>query len=208
MHLNPDLNLDVFFSLFDLIIFGLVVWGGWVGYSKGAIVQSISLFAMLGGLTIAVILTKYIYFFFISVKSPAPDLFASIVLGILFGGAIYGSTKIRKLVQNNVADAKKTIYVKLVGIALGMMKFFLIVSVFALVTYKLDIYGRFLPPSERKSKLGNLSASSLTKIFKFLKMDYHDTNPQQDTIYLDSLDFQRLKNLHKNVKDLKDNEDF
>ena len=208
MHLNPDINLDVFFSLFDLIIFGLVMWGAWIGYSKGAIVQSISLFALLGGLTISVIITKYIYFFFMSVKSPAPDLFASIVLGILFGGAIYGSVKIRKLVQKNVADAKKTIYTKLVGVALGMMKFFLIVSVFTLVTYKLDIYGRFLPPSERASKLGNLSAGSLTKIFKFLKMDSHETYQSQDTIYLDSLDFQRLKKIHKNVKDLKDKEDF
>ena len=203
--MNVDFDVDLFFSLFDLVIFGLVIWGAYAGYSKGAIVQAISLFALFAGLAISVLVTKLTYSFFIRLESRAPDLFASIVLAFFFIAAIWASNYIRQIVQKNVSELTKGTYNRIIGVGLGMVKFFIIVSVFVLVVYKLDIYGKFLPPSEKGSKLGKLGSNSLMKVFKFLRMDMHD---MQDTIFIlpDSVDIKKIDDMLNDAQEF--NNDF
>lgn len=179
MNIDKNVDLDVFISLFDIVILLLLIWGGYKGYVKGAIVEAISLFALLGGLVFSVVFTKLLYNFFVT-RSNQPDLFASILLGSIFVGALWFSNFITHKTKENAGALPKGRSNRFIGMGLGISKFFLIAAVYVVVLYKVNIYANFLPPGEQKSKLANASKFILTKIFPNLKMEnFHGV---QDTI--------------------------
>ncbi len=174
--MNVDLNLDFWISLFDLIILGLLLWGAYKGYSLGAVVQSISLFALLLGLTLSVVITKQIYRF-LSPRSDVPDLFAVVFLGITYVFAIWGAQYVAFKVKNYMGDVPKTAYIRGIGVIMGIAKYFLIVSLYVLLLFKVEEHAHFLPEREQLSKFSRASVWTLTKIFPYLKMDKKDYKP-------------------------------
>lgn len=163
-------------TFFDFVIFFVVAWGAYKGYVQGAIVQSISLFALLVGLTISVVLTKFVYRF-LSARSDVPDLFAIVLLGIIFVFAIIGSAYINKLVKENVAEAPKSQTNRGIGAGIGVIKFYLIASVYILVLFKIEDHAHFIPDRERKSTVAFASRWVVTKIFPYLKMEKKEYRP-------------------------------
>ncbi len=190
--MNVDFDLDIFFSLFDLAIVGLLCWGAWLGYSKGAIVQTISLFALVAALGISAITSKFIYAFFISNGSKTPDLFAALWLAGLFTAGIFGSGWVRGIVQDRVKELKKTKNDQLIGLGMGVVKMFLIISLYSFVIYNVDYYGHFLPKSEQRSKLGKGTSKVVPTMFKFLRW-----NKTRD----DTIEFQNIDDVYENLKD-------
>ena len=181
MHYSIDINLN--FSLFGLVIFGLWAWGAYRGYKTGAIVMGLSLFAMLAGFVLAAILSKFTYKYFSDQGSKVPDVFGSVVLGIVFIAAIWFSNFIRKAVHIRVQNADKDKSTNVVGAILGFVKYFIIAGVYSIIILNLDYNGNFLPQRDKGSYLMNTSAALLTKSVKMLRMDYHrqgpPTGPQQ-----------------------------
>jgi uncharacterized membrane protein required for colicin V production len=193
--MNVDVDVDVFFSLFDGIILLMLIWGGYRGYVKGAIIESVTLFALAAFTVIDVFITKLIYHA-LSEKSNIPDLFAAVLLGSFFILAIWASNIVSVKVKNNVGDIKKGTYNRLIGMGLGIAKFFLIAGIYVITIYKIDNYANFLPKSEKHSKLANASKWAITLAFPNLKFDSHSS-------YKDTLD------LEKEIKEeIKTNENF
>ncbi|MBN2893846.1 MAG: CvpA family protein [Bacteroidales bacterium] len=175
MDLTFNVNLN--FSLFGLVIFGLLVWGGYRGYKVGAIVVGLSLFALAAGFIIAGIITKIVYTYFMNQGSIVPHIFGSIVLGVSFIGAIWFSHYVLKAVKKRTSDNHLDIAERSIGAALGVVKFFLIIGIYSVVILNLDKNGNFLPQREKESHFLNASAWVMTKTFKLIKMDKHENGP-------------------------------
>jgi hypothetical protein len=172
MNYSVDINLN--FSIFGLIIFGLLLWGAYRGYKHGGIVMALSVFALLIGLVISASLAHFTYMYFWKVGSKVPDVFGSVILGISFILAIWFANFIRKIVHIRIKEAvaqDKTN--NIIGAIFGTLKLFLIIGVYSIVILNLDYNGNFLPPRDKKSYLMNTSAWIMTHSIKLLQMDYH-----------------------------------
>lgn len=175
MHYSFDINFN--FSILGLIIFGALVWGGYRGYKKGAIVMALSLFALLAGLIVSAALTRGTYTYFWQRGSKVPDVFGSVVLGLTFIAAIWFSNLVLKAVHVRVKDVTNDKTNNFVGIIFGITKYFIIVGIYATVILNLDYNGNFLPERDKKSYLMNTSSWVMTKTVKLLQMDFHKVNP-------------------------------
>jgi len=178
--LLTTIHIDINFSLFGLIILGMLAWGGYRGYKRGGIIMGLSLFALGGGFIIAAAAGRIVYFYFLEgAKTLVPEVFGSIVLGTVFIGAIWFSVFVQKAVHIRVLDAASDKTNDIVGAILGFIKFFIIVAVYSVVILNLNCKGNFLPERDAKSKFMNFSKFAITKSVKMLRMDYHllDSDP-------------------------------
>ncbi len=175
MHYTFDLNLN--FSIFGLLIFGILIWGGYRGYIKGGIVMSLSLFALLGGVIVSAALTRATYTFFWQQGSKVPDVFGSVVLGLSFILGIWFSNFVLRAVHTRVKEVNKDKANNIVGAFMGVAKYFIIVGIYSTVILNLDYNGNFLPERDKKSYLLNTSAWVMTKSVKLLEMDFHRQQP-------------------------------
>lgn len=175
MHYSFDVNFN--FSIFGLIIFAIIAWGGYRGYQRGAIVMALSLFALLTGLMVSAALTRGVYNYFWQQGSKVPDVFGSVVLGLSFIAVIWFANFILKAVHIRVRDVANDKTNHFVGILFGIAKYFIIVGIYATVILNLDYNGNFLPERDKKSYLLNTSSWVMTKAVKLLVMDFHKPNP-------------------------------
>jgi len=174
--MHYTINIDLTFSLFGLVFFGLLIWGGYRGYRRGGIIMGLSLFALAVGFVVSGALTKLTYKYFFD-KSDVPEVFGAIVLGTTFIAAIWFSSYIQKMVRHKVTDVESDKTNNYVGMALGIAKFFLIAAVYSVVILNLDCKGHFLPERDRKSYTLNLSKNILYKTVRMLRMDKHLNAP-------------------------------
>lgn len=168
--MNVTLDYDVWISFFDLIIIGLMLFGAYRGVTLGAIVQSIALGSIFLGLTICVNISKGIYRG-LSSRSDVPDLFAMVVMALLFVGVLILTGNIAQKVRDNIKDAPIGPTNKALGAILGAFKYFLIASVFLVAVFKVEQHAKFLPNGEKASKMSRASIAVVTSIFPYLKMD-------------------------------------
>ncbi len=196
MHYSIDINLN--FSIFGLVIFGLWAWGAYRGYKTGAIVMGLSLFALLAGFMLAALSAKFTYKYFLEQGSKVPDVFGSVVLGIIFIGAIWFSNFIRRAVHKRVANADKDKSTNVVGAVLGFAKYFFIAGIYSIVILNLDYNGNFLPQRDKGSYLMNTSAAILTKSVKLLRMDYHRQGPTNGPQQPGGINFDNNPNTQNN----------
>ena len=175
MHYTFDLNLN--FSIFGLLIFGILIWGGYRGYIKGGIVMSLSLFALLIGVIVSAALTRATYSFFWQQGSKVPDVFGSVVLGLSFILGIWFSNFVLRAVHVRIKETPSDKTNNIVGAFMGVAKFFIIVGIYSTVILNLDYNGNFLPARDKNSYLLNTSAWVMTKSVKLLEMDFHRQHP-------------------------------
>ncbi len=168
--MNIDYDLDLFISVFDLIIVGLLIFAGWKGYKKGAIVSSITLFTFLAGMVFSFILSRTLYNY-LSKNSDVPDLFANLVLGMMLVAAIYLSIFVSKKVEDQVKNLPKGTYDKAIGAGLNVAKFIIIIAIYSLMITSIDCHSNFLPKSEKKSKLAKASRVAIMFIFPSIRME-------------------------------------
>ncbi len=174
--MHYTINIDLTFSLFGLVFFGLLIWGGYRGYRRGGIIMGLSLFALAIGFVVSGALTKLTYIYFFD-KSDVPEVFGAIVLGTTFIAAIWFSAYIQKIVRHKITDVESDKTNNYIGMALGIAKFFLIAAVYSVVILNLDCKGHFLPERDRKSYTLNFSKNILYKTVRMLRMDKHLTAP-------------------------------
>ncbi len=165
MHLSFDINI----SFIDIFFLGYLVYASWLGYKQGALVKALSLFALSGGFLLSVLFTFMTFRFFYTNGSYHPELFSALVLLLFFSLAVWFS----EYVQNTVAKQTKEIQIgkkgQILGGVFGFVKSFLIASTYVLILLSLNISGNFLPRTEARSIMGNVSAFILGKTVRMLK---------------------------------------
>ena len=174
--MNVSLEYDVWISFLDVIMVILMLIGAYKGYTQGAVVQSVALLALLVGLTICVTLAKSIHRY-LTPRSDVPDLFAIVVLALIFVAAIYATAIVSRKVRHSIEEAPLGTTNRLIGIALGSIKYFFIAAVYLLVLFKVEEHAEFLPDREKFSKMSRLSISVVTGIFPYLKMEKKNYSP-------------------------------
>lgn len=174
------IHIDVSFSLFGVLILGIIAWGGYRGYKRGGIIMGLSLFALAGGLIISGALSRLTYmYFYDGMKTPVPEVFGSIVLATTFAVAIWFSAFVQKAVHVRVLDVASDRTNSIVGSVLGVAKFFIIAAIYSTVILNLNCKGNFLPDRDVNSKIMKFSKFAITRSFKMIRMDYHfeDSDP-------------------------------
>ncbi len=173
-----SIQIDFNFSLFTLVIFGLIAWGGYRGYKRGGIIMALSVFALAGGLGVSAALGMITYKYFIKV-SAVPEVFGSIILGLSFLGAIWFSAFVQKAVHVRVKDVASDKTNNIVGALFGVGKFFVIAAVYSTVILNLNCRGQFLPERDVNCKTMSFSKKFLETSVKMVRMDKHypDTDP-------------------------------
>jgi len=166
MRVNVDVNFSI--SVFDVLILIILMWSAYKGYMRGALVHSLSLFAFLAGLVLSVIITKAAYKF-LETRSIIPDLFAIILMGFLLGASIFGSHIVGTLVESHASNVQQSNVSRFVGVGFSLAKYFLIISFYMLMLFKVNDYANFMPDREKNTRLGRPCAKFFTLIFPALK---------------------------------------
>lgn len=177
-----DVSISFGFSFFDIIMLCLIIVGAYRGFSQGAIVQCISLFSLLAGLTLCVNISKLIYESLNTAKKPDNiyDLVAYMVIAVLFVGAVYGTMKISALVYRHLADVPKGLTNRVLGAIFGGMKYFFIAALYLITMLKIDEKAPFLPPDARESRYTHASKWLMISIFPYLDMDSKKDNAKKE----------------------------
>lgn len=163
--------LDFEISLFTLIIWFLLIFGGIKGWMRGSVVHSLSLSALVAGLVICILFTKIVYKYLVANESSIPDLFSVIFLGFIFVAAIYGSHYVANVVERNFEGITAGRINKGIGIFFGITKYLIIAAVYLVMLYKIDEYGKFMPPREMRSKWARFCTSTITTAFPTLRFE-------------------------------------
>ena len=173
-----DFSFSFGFSVFDFIMLCLIVVGAYRGFAQGAIVQCISLFSLLAGLTICVNISKLIYETLNKAieensakTNNISDLVAYLIIAVLFVGAVYGTMKISALVYRHLADLPKGLTNRVLGAVFGGMKYFFIAALYLITMLKIDKYAPFLSPNAKESRYTHASKWLMISIFPYLDMD-------------------------------------
>ncbi|MCR5455220.1 MAG: CvpA family protein [Bacteroidales bacterium] len=155
----------------DAIIGLLLIVGAVVGYKRGIIVECISFFAVLVLLTICVNISKSVYGR-LSPRSDVPDLFAIILMTILFViGLVFVVSRVNFKVQMMMQTTILGQSARILGALFGVIKFYFISAVFLVTLFKIDEHAKFLPDTAANSQLSRGSITFVTAIFPYLKLD-------------------------------------
>lgn len=174
--MDYTVHLDFNLSILALAIILLLAWGGFRGYKIGAVIMSVSVFALIAATFVASSIAFLVYKFFIT-RSAIPEVFGSIILAFAFSGAVWLSNIVHSATLKRVSATQNDSPNKIVGIFLGILKFFIITGVYATIILNLDCRGHFLPSSERRNFLINSSRNAITLVLKNIRMDNHMIQP-------------------------------
>ncbi len=174
IHIDLDINYGI--SVFDVLVVIIIMWSVYKGFKRGALVQSLSLFAFLAGLVISVGLTKGAHKF-LTARSIIPDLFSSILFGILMGASVFGSHVVGDLVEDHAEKVEINPISRYLGIGFNAIKYLLMIGAFMLMLHKVNEYANFMPDRERNNKLGKGCSSIITTFFPYMKFAEESEHP-------------------------------
>ena len=168
-----SVEITLLINLFDIIMIFLIAFGAYRGYCQGAIVQSISLFTLLVGLTICVNIAKFIHNA-LDANKPSHELVAMMIVAVLFVGAIYLTMKISAIVYKHIMELPKGLINRALGAVFGGMKYFFITAVYLLSLFTVEKHSPFLPDSAKVSRFSAASIWLITSIFPYLDFKKND----------------------------------
>ncbi len=171
-----NIQYDVWISFFDVIMVLLMIWGAYRGFIQGAVVQCVSLFCITIGLIICVNISKQVYKF-LTPRSDVPDLFAIVLLAILFVVIIYFTDVITTKTIINQKDSPRGSSNRGLGAFLGATKYFFIAAIYLVTLFKIEEHAKFLPDREKYSRMSRACVWTITRIFPYLRMNKKDYKP-------------------------------
>ncbi len=172
-----EFNFNI--TLIGLIIFGLLIYGFYRGYKRGAITMIVSVSVLFVALIIAAGLGFAVsVYFYRNTQSQVPQVFGSIVLLLIFGAGIILSNAVQKKVFVKIKDNDPTDNTsEIIGGILGFIKYFVIAGVFSLGLNYLDQAGNFLPQTEKEGKFFKGTAWVMTHTIRILNYPVKTTGP-------------------------------
>lgn len=194
--MNYNVTLNGSFSILGLLFILALAWGGYRGYKIGGIIMSVSLFALVAATFFVSFIAFWVYKFFVT-RSTIPEVFGSITLGLIFVLAIWFSNIVHGATVKRVTQSENDRANKIVGVFLGILKYFIMLGVYTTILLNLDCKGHFLPYAERHSAILTISRNVMTSALTTIKMDYHMTQPCYPNDE-DAKDFYKNKEKQKN----------
>ena len=155
MHLDFDITI----RFLDVFILGYFVYMYWIGSKQGAIVRAVDLFAFSGGILLSSLFTRIAYKYFENNRASHPELFAALLLALMFSASLWFAYTIQKTVFNQTKNIEKGKKDGIIGGILSLIKAVLVSGIFTLILLSLNVSGKFLPKEEPQSALGYITSS-------------------------------------------------
>ncbi len=157
MHIGFDITI----RFLDIFIIGYFAYMFWIGSKQGPIVRAIDLFAFSAGILLSSLITRSVYYYFYRNNAVHPELFAALILIVLYSGSLWFSYLIQKTVYSQTKDLEKGKKASILGGILSLIKAIIVAGVFTLILLSLNVSGKFLPKEEPKSALGYITSSTV-----------------------------------------------
>lgn len=138
-------------SYFDVIILIPLLWAGYRGFSKGVIIEIVSILAFVLGIWGAIHFSDYIADY---VQDNINSKYEPVIsFSIIFVAIVVGVFVIGKLLEKVVNLAQLKLANKLAGAAFGVGKVVLILSFLIIIINQYDAKFHFIPKEARDSSL-------------------------------------------------------
>ncbi len=150
MILGTYIAFDINLSFFDVIIFSVLFWAIYRGYTRGSIIHSVALLVLVAGTVIAAKFSYFIYdFFTMRAKIPLVNL-PVIIFSILFILAVLGSHFVANKVIGNIGKTPKGMTNRVLGIFVNLVKYLFMISIVLIFIFKLDASFNFIHKKEKE----------------------------------------------------------
>lgn len=171
-----EIYVDVGLSLFDFLISVVLFWAVYRGYKRGAIIHSVALLVLLGGIVISAKLS-YMFYNFLSERARIPIVHLPVIIfSLFFILTILGAHFTANKVMGNIGKTPKGLINKLLGIIVNTVKYLFMISVVLVFIYKIDASFNFINQNEKtRTKLYYPVLSIAPSAFKILR--FPEINP-------------------------------
>lgn len=138
-------------SVIDILIFGLLGFAGWRGYTKGALVQSFSFATLIVGIFLASRFSDGTANL-LSDRAEGKDFsyLPVIMFTVLFGILIYLTIIVQSTVGKQVAELEKNKASHILGAIFGVLHMFLLIGVVVVMLKAADYNFRVIPKREHQ----------------------------------------------------------
>jgi membrane protein required for colicin V production len=138
-------------SYFDIIILIPLLWAGYRGFTKGVIIEVVSILAFVLGIWGAIHFSDYIAEYVIDNINRKYEPVIS--FSIIFVGIVIGVFVIGKLLEKIVNLAQLKLANKIAGAAFGVGKIVLILSFLVIIVNQYDAKFKFIPKEVKEESL-------------------------------------------------------
>ena len=171
-----DIYVDIGLSLFDLLITVVLFWAIYRGYKRGAIIHSVALLVLLGGIIVSAKLS-YMFYNFLSERSRIPLVHLPVVLfAVLFFLTVIGAHFTANKVTGSIGENPKGMTDRLLGVLVNVVKYLFMTSVVLVFIFKIDASFDFIHKDEKaKTRLYYPVLSVAPSAFRILR--FPEINP-------------------------------
>lgn len=162
-------------SILDFLLILFLLLGIFRGYTQGVIVQTIALFAILGGVYIAAVVSISFYGI-LDQTSDALSSFPILMFALLFGVVIFFSNWVALYIKKMVSTLKNSIYSRIWGALFGLIKYLFIASIFFMFIQKIDEHQKLFD-EESSTRLFEPIAAIAPTVMPILKFRIKQTAP-------------------------------
>ncbi len=138
-------------SLLDLCVIIFLFGAAFMGYTKGIIVQAISLLALLVGIYVSAIFANSFYETVVDKSNVYLSNLPVIVFAVLFGVVIFFSHWTGKHIKKMVENVQDNVYSKIWGAIVAVVKYLFIVSIIFMFAQKLNEKNSLFNPANNNS---------------------------------------------------------
>ena len=144
-----EIYVDVGISFFDFLIIIVLFWAIYRGYTRGAIIHSVALLVLLGGIGISAHLS-YVIYGWIQEKARVPLYNLPVILFFFMAVAsIIGSHIVARKVIGNIGKTPKGKWNRGLGVLVNVVKYLYMISIAFIMIYKLDANYHFIHQKEK-----------------------------------------------------------
>ena len=137
----------------DIIILLFLLWGAYMGYENGFIVQSFTLIALVLGVWAGVELTHSVGEFLINVFAINSTLAFIIAFAVIFILVLIIVHFIGNLITRMLSKTTLGVLNRIGGVCFGIIKMAFIVSIFIFIIQRFDVNKKLLPPEKTKKTI-------------------------------------------------------
>jgi membrane protein required for colicin V production len=137
----------------DIIILLFLLWGAYIGYENGFVVQSFTLIALVLGIWAGVELTHAFGEFLINIFAVNSTLAFIGAFTVIFVLVLIIVHFIGSFITNRLSKSTLGTLNRIGGVCFGIIKMAFIVSIFIFIMQRFDVNKKLLPPEKTKKTI-------------------------------------------------------
>lgn len=147
-------SAKIFVMLFlDIMIALLLLWGAYLGYEHGFIVQTFKLIALIAGVWVGVVLSHTAGEFLINVFAVNSSFAFIIAFALVFILVLFIVHFLGNLLTKMLSKTVLGVLNRIGGVCFGIVKMAFIISIFIFIVQRLDVNKKLLPPEKTKKTI-------------------------------------------------------